>query len=97
MSPDQGKQSAMEEKRIAVTLTRQQAERLRVLGAEVDLSVGLLARALVEHGLAHSDDPEVREAIAAVREADRERRRRTGAKVMKARHAGQTKKEDQGP
>ncbi|GAC80846.1 hypothetical protein SAMN04488550_0592 [Gordonia malaquae] len=80
-----------EERRIAVTLTKQQAERLRVLGAEVDLSVGLLSRALVEHGLDHADDAEVREAISRVREADRERRRRTGARVMKARHQQQKK------
>ena len=51
---------------------------------------------LGKHGLDHADDAEVREAIAAVREADRERRRRTGAKVMKARYAGQAKKEDEG-
>ncbi len=85
--------ASMEEKRIAVTLTKQQAERLRVLGAEVDLSVGLLSRALVEHGLDNADDPEVREAISRVREADRERRRRTGARVMKARYQ-QQKKDD---
>ncbi len=86
--------ASMEEKRIAVTLTKAQAERLRVLGAEVDLSVGLLSRALVEHGLAHADDPEVRKAINRVREADRDRRRRTGERVMKARHAQQNKKEE---
>ena len=81
------------EKRIAVTLTRAQAERLRVLGAQVDLSVGLLSRALVEHGLDHADDPAVLEAITKVREADRERRRRTGARVMRARHDQQKKEE----
>ena len=78
------------EKRIAVTVTSDQAQRLRVLGAEVDLSTGLLARALVEYGLDRADDEATAEAVrgyaAQVRETDRARRRAVGARVMTERH-----------
>lgn len=78
------------EKRIAVTVTPTQAQRLRVLGAEVDLSTGLLARALVQYGLDHADDEATAEAVrgyaAEVRKIDRKRRRDVGERVMNERH-----------
>lgn len=77
--------NAPQEKRIAVTLTADQAKRLRVVSAEVDLSTGLLSRALVEYGLDHVADEGVQAAITAVRQADRERRVRVGRRVMNKR------------
>ncbi len=78
------------EKRIAVTVTPTQAQRLRVLGAEVDLSTGLLTRALVQYGLDHADDEATAEAVrgyaAEVRKIDRKRRRDVGERVMTERH-----------
>ena len=76
---------APQEKRIAVTLTADQAKRLREVSAAVDLSTGLLSRALVEYGLDHVEDDGVQAAIASVRQADRDRRARVGRKVMEKR------------
>lgn len=78
--------TGQDEKRIAVTLTHDQAKRLKTLGNDVDLSIGLLSRALIEYGLAHADETGVRDAIQAVRDADRDRRRRVGSRVMTERH-----------
>ncbi len=85
------------EKRIAVTVTSDQAQRLRALGAQADLSTGLLSRALIEYALDRADDPGSKDAVldyvTAVREADRARRRAVGARVMTERHGTAEKKE----
>ncbi|GAC78776.1 hypothetical protein SAMN04488550_2904 [Gordonia malaquae] len=83
------------EKRIAVTVTSDQAQRLRALGAQTTLSTGLLSRALIEYALDRADDPGSKDAVleyvTAVREADRARRRAVGARVMTERHSAKKK------
>lgn len=81
------------EKRIAVTVPATQAARLRVLGAQVDLTTGLLSRALIEYALdrADAEPDEVLAYVTQVRAADRARRREVGARVMNERHSGADK------
>ena len=83
-----------EQKRIAVTLRKDQADALRVEAGKAGIGPGLLSRALVAYGLAHVDEPGIQAAIEEVKEADRDRRRRVGEKAMESRWHGGKKKEE---
>lgn len=80
-----------EQKRVAVTLHRTQADTLRIEAGRAGIGPGLLSRALVAYGLDHIDDPGVQAAIAEVKTADRDRRRRIGERAMEKRWHGGTK------
>lgn len=83
-----------EQKRVAVTLLKSQAETLRIEAGKAGIGPGLLSRALVAYGLAHIDDAGIQAAIEEVKEADRDRRRRVGEKAMESRWHGGKKKEE---
>lgn len=80
-------------KRVAVTLTTDDADRLSAEAGKLGIGPGLLSRALVRYGLDHIDDEGVRAVVAEVKAADRERRKSTGRDAMKSRWHGDKKKE----
>lgn len=84
-------------KRVAVTLTTDDADRLSAEAGKLGIGPGLLSRALVRYGLDHIDDEDVLEVVAQVKESDRERRKNTGRDAMKSRWHGDKKKEKETP
>ncbi|GAA1085057.1 hypothetical protein [Tsukamurella spumae] len=83
-----------EQKRVAVTLLKSQADTLRVEAGKAGIGPGLLSRALVAYGLAHIDDSGIQAAIEEVKEADRERRAAVGKKAMRSRWGDKSDREN---
>lgn len=86
---------ADETKRVAVTLTRDDADRLSAEAGKLGIGPGLLSRALVRYGLDHIDDADVQAVIAEVKTADRERRKNIGRDAMKSRWGAKDDEETQ--
>lgn len=74
-----------ETKRVAVTLTRDDADLLSVEAGRAGIGPGLLSRALIRYGLDHIGDAGVQAVIDEVKTADRRRRTEIGKKAMESR------------
>lgn len=79
--------------RIAISLAGDQTMQLKTAAAERDIPHGILATALVKHGLDNLDDPTVEEAIEREREQFKERRAAGGRAGMRSRYKDRPKKE----
>lgn len=66
--------------RTAISLDDDARRRLKQTATDFDTQAGIVGRALVEHGLANLDDPEVREAVERAARVETERRRDAAAK-----------------
>jgi hypothetical protein len=78
---------AADEARLSITLTADQRDQLRLLAAQNRTSVGLVVRAMVDHGLDHLTKS-LQRAIDDEVETDRLRRVETGRAVMARRWHG---------
>lgn len=83
--------------RIAITLTDEQAARLRIAAAEHNVAVSVLGRALLLHGIDElDDDHELRELLTREDAIYRESKAQGGRAAMNARwHGGTSTDEDE--
>lgn len=80
--------------RQTVPLTTEDRKRLRRAAAELEVSPGLLARALILYGLKHRDDPEIAARIADEASAAHARASAAGKAAMEIRYGRERPDDD---